>query len=85
MNKSERVKHTIEIHLGVRPETITPKARLIDDLGMDSLDAVELVMAAEEEFGFEVPDDVAERWITVQDAIDGIDALSKPCPKCGRS
>ena len=58
--------------LGVNPEQVTPEAKFIEDLGADSLDTVELVMAFEEEFGIEIPDDAAEKILTVQNAIEFI-------------
>ena len=61
-------------HLGVDKEKVTESASLLDDLGADSLDAVELVMAFEEEFGIEIPDDAAEKIATVGDAIAFIEA-----------
>jgi acyl carrier protein len=71
---SERVKKIVIEHLGVDEEKVTNNASFIDDLGADSLDTVELVMAFEEEFGCEIPDDAAEKIQTVQDAITFIDA-----------
>src|SRR5512133_788189 len=65
----ERVKKIIVDHLGVDPAKVTEDANFIDDLGADSLDTVELVMAFEEEFGCEIPDDAAETILTVGDAI----------------
>ena len=65
------VKIVIE-HLGVEESKVTENASFIDDLGADSLDTVELVMAFEEEFGCEIPDDAAEKIITVKDAVDFI-------------
>jgi acyl carrier protein len=59
-------------HLGVEEAKVTDTASFIDDLGADSLDTVELVMAFEEEFGCEIPDDAAEKIVTVKDAIDFI-------------
>lgn len=59
-------------HLGVDEDKVTENASFIDDLGADSLDTVELVMAFEEEFGVEIPDDAAEKIQTVKDAIDFI-------------
>jgi acyl carrier protein len=70
---SERVKKIVVEHLGVEAEKVTEDASVIDDLGADSLDIVELVMAFEEEFGVEIPDDAAEKITTVKDAIDYID------------
>jgi acyl carrier protein len=66
---AERVKKIVVEHLGVEPEKVTEDASFIDDLGADSLDTVELVMAFEEEFGVEIPDDAAEKILTVKDAI----------------
>ena len=71
---AERVKKIVVEHLGVESEKVTEEASFIDDLGADSLDIVELVMAFEEEFGVEIPDDAAEKITTVKDAIDYIDA-----------
>ena len=70
---AERVKKIVVEHLGVEPEKVNEEASFIDDLGADSLDIVELVMAFEEEFGVEIPDDAAEKITTVRDAIDYID------------
>ena len=70
---AERVKKIVVEHLGVEAEKVTENASFIDDLGADSLDTVELVMAFEEEFGVEIPDDAAEKITTVKDAIDYID------------
>ena len=66
---TERVKKIVIEHLGVEDEKVTENASFIDDLGADSLDTVELVMAFEEEFGCEIPDDAAEKILTVKDAI----------------
>lgn len=68
-NVAERVKKIVVEHLGVEPEKVTEEASFIDDLGADSLDTVELVMAFEDEFGVEIPDDAAEKILTVKDAI----------------
>jgi len=73
MSTADRVKKIVVEHLGVDAEEVTPQANFIDDLGADSLDIVELVMAFEEEFGVEIPDDAAEKITTVQDAITYID------------
>ena len=70
---ADRVKKIVVEHLGVDAEMVTEEASFIDDLGADSLDIVELVMAFEEEFGVEIPDDAAEKITTVKDAIDYID------------
>jgi acyl carrier protein len=71
---ADRVKKIVVEHLGVEAEKVTEEASFIDDLGADSLDIVELVMAFEEEFGVEIPDDAAEKITTVKDAIDYIDS-----------
>jgi len=73
---AERVKKIVIDHLGVDGEKVTEKASFIDDLGADSLDTVELVMAFEEEFGVEIPDDAAETILTVGDAVKYIDKAS---------
>jgi acyl carrier protein len=70
---ADRVKKIVVEHLGVEADKVTPEASFIDDLGADSLDIVELVMAFEEEFNVEIPDDAAEKITTVKDAIDYID------------
>ena len=69
---AERVKKIVIEHLGVEADKIASDASFIDDLGADSLDTVELVMAFEEEFGCEIPDDAAEKILTIKDAIDFI-------------
>jgi acyl carrier protein len=70
----ERVKKIVVEQLGVGEEQVTPEASFVDDLGADSLDTVELVMALEEEFDTEIPDEEAEKITTVQQAIDYIQA-----------
>jgi acyl carrier protein len=70
---ADRVKKIDVEHLGVEADKVTEDASFIDDLGADSLDIVELVMAFEEEFGVEIPDDAAEKITTVRDAIEYID------------
>jgi acyl carrier protein len=65
---AQRVKKIVIEHLGVEADKVTDNASFIDDLGADSLDIVELVMAFEEEFGVEIPDDAAEKIATVGDA-----------------
>ena len=70
---ADRVKKIVVEHLGVEADKVTEDASFIDDLGADSLDIVELVMAFEEEFGVEIPDDAAEKIATVKDAITFID------------
>ncbi len=69
---ADRVKNIVVEHLGVDEEKVTDDASFIEDLGADSLDTVELVMAFEEEFGCEIPDDAAEKILTVKDAISFI-------------
>ena len=73
MAASEKIKSIIAEQLGVKLEEVTPEASFIDDLGADSLDTVELVMALEEEFGVEIPDEYAEKITTVGDAIKYIE------------
>ena len=68
-NIEERVKKIVVEQLGVKEDEITPNASFVDDLGADSLDTVELVMAFEEEFSCEIPDDAAETILTVGDAV----------------
>ena len=70
---AERVRKIVVEHLGVDAEKVTPEASFIDDLGADSLDTVELVMAFEEELGIEIPDDAAETIQTVGDAVKFIE------------
>ncbi len=70
---AERVKKIVVEHLGVEESKVVDNASFIDDLGADSLDTVELVMAFEEEFGCAIPDNVAEKIRTVKDAIDFIE------------
>ena len=69
----EQVKKIVVDHLGIDETKELPEAKFIDDLGADSLDTVELVMAFEEKFGIEIPDDAAETIQTVQNAIDYIE------------
>jgi acyl carrier protein len=73
---AKRVKKIVEDHLGVDEAKVTEEASFIDDLGADSLDTVELVMAFEEEFGSEISDSEAEKILTVGDAIKFIDNKS---------
>ncbi|HWD50250.1 MAG: acyl carrier protein [Rhizomicrobium sp.] len=70
---AERVKKIVVEHLNVDADKVTDNASFIEDLGADSLDTVELVMAFEEEFGIEIPDDAAESIVTVGDAVKFID------------
>lgn len=70
----ERVKKIVVEQLGVSEDQVTPEASFVDDLGADSLDTVELVMALEEEFDTEIPDDKAEAIATVKDAVAYIEA-----------
>lgn len=70
MALEDRVKDLIVDQLGVSPDEVKKEASFIDDLGADSLDTVELIMAFEEEFGIEIPDEDAEKMSTVGDAID---------------
>jgi acyl carrier protein len=70
---AERVKKIVIDHLGVEADKVTESASFIDDLGADSLDTVELVMAFEEEFGVEIPDDAADSILTVGDAVKFIE------------
>ncbi|MBT3170603.1 MAG: acyl carrier protein [Rhodospirillaceae bacterium] len=71
-----RVKKIVVEHLGVDEDKVTDGASFIDDLGADSLDTVELVMAFEEEFGCEIPDDAAEKILTVKDAVNYIEQIT---------
>ncbi|WP_457677979.1 acyl carrier protein [Thermovibrio sp.] len=71
-NIEQKVKEIVADRLGVDPDEVTPEASFIEDLGADSLDTVELVMALEEEFGIEIPDEDAEKIQTVGDAIEYI-------------
>jgi acyl carrier protein len=71
---ADRVKKIVLEHLGVDEDKVVENASFIDDLGADSLDTVELVMAFEEEFGIEIPDDAAEKILTIKDAINFIES-----------
>lgn len=73
----DRVTQIIVDQLGVEPEEVKPKASFADDLGADSLDRVELIMAFEETFGMEIPDSDAEKIVTVQDAVAYIQRNAK--------
>ncbi len=70
---SEKIKGVIAEQLGVKSEEVTDQAKFVDDLGADSLDTVELVMALEEEYGVEIPDEDAEKLTTVGEAIKYIE------------
>ncbi len=70
----EKVKHIIVEQLGVDEQEVKPEASFVDDLGADSLDVVELVMALEEEFGLEISDEDAEKLLSVQQAVAYIDS-----------
>ena len=74
---AEQVKSIVAEQLGVKEEEVTNDASFVEDLGADSLDTVELVMALEEEFETEIPDEDAEKITTVQEAIDYITARQK--------
>lgn len=74
MSAADKVKEIIVEQLSVEAEQVTPEASFTEDLGADSLDIVELVMALEEEFGLEIPDEDAEGIATVQDAVKYIEA-----------
>lgn len=76
MAVQDKITEIIVEQLGVKPEEVIPEASFVDDLGADSLDTVELVMALEEEFGIEIPDEDAEKIQTVGDAIRYIDEKS---------
>ena len=73
----QRVKDIIVEQLGVKPDQVVPAAKFIEDLGADSLDTVELIMALEEEFGIEVPDEQAEKLLNVGDVIKYIEEHQK--------
>ena len=75
-NIEDRVKKIVVEHLGVEESKIQRDSKFIDDLGADSLDTVELVMAFEDEFGCEIPDDAAEKIITLKDAVTYLSANS---------
>ena len=74
---ADRVKKIVVEHLGVDESKVTENASFIDDLGADSLDTVELVMAFEEEFGIEIPDEDAEKITRVKEAVEYIEAHAK--------
>ena len=72
---SDRVKEIIVEQLGVNEDQVVPEAKFVEDLGADSLDTVELVMALEEEFGAEIPDEEAEKLTTVGESIKYIESM----------
>ncbi len=72
----DKIRQIIADQLGVKKEEVTDNAKFVDDLGADSLDTVELVMALEEEFGIEIPDEDAEKLVTVGDALRYIEEKS---------
>lgn len=72
----ERIRNILVELLGVEPDDVTPNASFIDDLGADSLDLVELIMAFEEEFNVEISDAEAESWLTVSDAWQAAERVS---------
>jgi acyl carrier protein len=76
MAVESKIKTIIADQLGVKPEEVTPNASFVDDLGADSLDTVELIMALEEEFNVEIPDEDAEKMKTVGDAVKYIEEKS---------
>ena len=76
-NVQERVKNIIVEQLGVEADQVKPEAQFVNDLGADSLDTVELIMALEEEFEIEIPDDKAEKIKTVGEAVSYIEANAK--------
>ena len=76
MSTEEQVKKIVVDHLGIEESKVTSDSKFIDDLGADSLDTVELVMAFEEEFGCEIPDDAAEKIVTLKDAVTYLSANS---------
>ena len=78
MNIEQKVKDIIVQQLGVDPEKVKLEASFVEDLGADSLDTVELVMAFEEEFGIEIPDEDAEKITRVKEAVEYIESHAKP-------
>ena len=77
MNTFERVKKVLVEQLDVSEDEVTPQASVIDDLGADSLDVVEIIMGLEEEFDVEIPDEEAEKLTTVQKIVDYVDEKAK--------
>lgn len=80
MSTTDRVIAVIAQQLSIKPELIKPESNLIDDLGADSLDVVELSMGLEEEFDLTIPDEQAEHMLTVGDLIAYLDSASAPTP-----
>ena len=76
-NVQERVKNIIVEQLGVEADQVKPEAQFVNDLGADSLDTVELIMALEDEFGIDIPDEKAEKIKTVGEAISYIEETAK--------
>jgi acyl carrier protein len=74
---AKSIEAIISEYLGVKMEEVTPDAHIFDDLGADSLDHVEIVMAIEEEYSIEIPDDDCEKWKTVQDITATVERLKK--------
>jgi len=72
----DRIKSIVVDHLGVDDDKVTETANFVDDLGADSLDTVELVLAFEEEFNIEIPDSAAEKIQTIKNAVDFVDSAS---------
>jgi len=72
----DKVKEILKLHLGLKDEEITPEADLVNDLGADSLDTVELIMQLEEEFEITIPDEDAEQIKTVEDVLNYIEAMA---------
>ncbi len=77
----QKVRAIIAEQLGVKPEEVTDSASFVDDLGADSLDTVELVMALEEEFGIEIPDEDAEKMTSVGEAVKYVEEKANKSPK----
>ena len=77
MGNFDKLKEILVDVLGVNEEDIKPESKFVDDLGADSLDLVELIMAFEDKFGIEISDEEAEKMVTVKDVLDYIDAQSE--------
>ena len=74
-NTDERIKHIVANVLGIEESQVVPEATFQEDLGADSLDVVEVIIAIEQEFGIDIPDERAERIVSVQNAIDSINEI----------